>query len=252
MELAALRGPQAAPAGARLVPRLPPLLQGRARAGTAQHPCAGKVDRPARHPADGAERRAPAERQDPVNAADNLLGRAILLVNPPLVDGVAFTRQGRCQERAEVLGTTKPPYSLAVIAALLREHGLDFRLIDQTADNLATEAVIELLDREGFRPSLVVFCSTVPTLVADASEMAKLRRHFGAPIVSFGPHASAAPQASMERAPDVDAMVVGEPEDAVMALAGLPDLEQARSVAGVISRSGDVIVPAEGRSGFAG
>ena len=40
-----------------------------------------------------------------------------LLVNPPLVNGVAFTRQGRCQERQETLGTTKPPYTLAVLAA---------------------------------------------------------------------------------------------------------------------------------------
>ncbi len=48
----------------------------------------------------------------------------ILLVNPPLVGGVAFTRQGRCQEREEVLGTTKPPYTLLVIAALLRELGV--------------------------------------------------------------------------------------------------------------------------------
>ncbi len=37
----------------------------------------------------------------------------ILLVNPPLVGGVAFTRQGRCQEREEVLGTTKPPVHAA-------------------------------------------------------------------------------------------------------------------------------------------
>ena len=31
-----------------------------------------------------------------------------LFVNPPLVGDLAFTRQGRCQEREEVLGTTKP------------------------------------------------------------------------------------------------------------------------------------------------
>ena len=41
-----------------------------------------------------------------------------LLINPPPVNGIAFTRQGRCQEREEVLGTTKPPYSLLVCAAL--------------------------------------------------------------------------------------------------------------------------------------
>ncbi len=47
------------------------------------------------------------------------LGSRTLLVNPPLVDGIAYTRQGRCQEREEVLGTTKPPYTLALLAALL-------------------------------------------------------------------------------------------------------------------------------------
>ena len=52
-----------------------------------------------------------------------------LLINPPLVNGVAFTRQGRCQEREEVLGTTKPPYSLLVCAALFRERGIAFRFV---------------------------------------------------------------------------------------------------------------------------
>ena len=55
-----------------------------------------------------------------------MIGRKTLLINPPLVNGVAFTRQGRCQERDEVLGTTKPPYSLIVIASLFRRLGIDF------------------------------------------------------------------------------------------------------------------------------
>ena len=63
-----------------------------------------------------------------------MLGRKTLLVNPPLVNGVAFTRQGRCQEREEVLGTTKPPYTLALLAALLRDAGCDVRLVDLTAE----------------------------------------------------------------------------------------------------------------------
>ena len=65
-----------------------------------------------------------------------MLGRQTLLVNPPLINGVAFTRQGRCQEREEVLGTTKPPYSLALIASLLRDAGCDVRLVDMTAERL--------------------------------------------------------------------------------------------------------------------
>jgi len=181
-----------------------------------------------------------------------MIGRTTLLINPPLVNGVAFTRQGRCQERDEVLGTTKPPYSLVVIASLFRASQVDFRVIDQTAERVSTESVIERLDQEGFRPGLIVFCSTTPTLEFDTSEMAKLKRHFGAPLVCFGPHASTAPIESMQRAPDVDAMIVGEPEDAVLAIAQLESLDGAGGIPGVVLRKNGAILPNMGRGTFAG
>ena len=127
-----------------------------------------------------------------MTAAD-ILGRHTLLINPPLINGVAFTRQGRCQEREDVLGTTKPPYTLALMGALLRNAGCHVRLIDATAERLSTAEVIARLEGEGFRPSLIVFPSTTPTLDADVFELAKLKRHFGAPMFCFGPHASTTP-----------------------------------------------------------
>jgi radical SAM superfamily enzyme YgiQ (UPF0313 family) len=181
-----------------------------------------------------------------------MLGRSILLVNPPLIDGVAFTRQGRCQEREEVLGTTKPPYSLVVIASLLRQRGAEFRLIDQTAESLPTSTLIDRLERESFRPTLIVYCSTTPTLAADTAEMAVLKRHYGAPLVCFGPHASGAPVESMERAPEVDAMVGGEPEEAVLALATLESIDKAGPIQGVTVRRGGTVVPAKERAVFSG
>ena len=170
-----------------------------------------------------------------------MLGRRVLLFNPPLVNGVSFTRQGRCQEREEVLGTTKPPYTLAVLAALLRENGIEFRLVDQTAERLPTEQLVERLRAEGFSPTLLVCASSTPTLAADVAEAKKLKEAFGAPLVSFGPHASAAPQASMERAPDVDAMIVGEPEDALLELARLDSFDQAERVASLTVRRGETV-----------
>ena len=68
------------------------------------------------------------------------MSERVLLINPPAIDGIKFTRQGRCQEREEVLGTTKPPYTLVVIAALLRARGIACRVIDQTASNIPTAA----------------------------------------------------------------------------------------------------------------
>ena len=145
--------------------------------------------------------------------------RPILLVNQPLIGGIAFTRQGRCQEREEVLGTTKPPYSLVLMAALVRQREIPVRLVDLTAEQRSTESLIAELRNAGAPPALIVFPSTTPTLFADVAEMAKLKDAFAAPLVCFGPHASAAPADSMACAPQVDAMIVGEPEDAVLALA---------------------------------
>ena len=181
-----------------------------------------------------------------------MLGSRVLLVNPPLVNGIAFTRQGRCQEREEVLGTTKPPYSLALLAALLRERKVEFRMVDQTAERLSTDDLIGRLRREGFTPTLVLFCSATPTIDADAIEAARLKAAFGAPLVCFGPHASTAPRQSMERAPGVDAMIVGEPEDAVLALLTLDSLDAGDEVPGLTFRRDGAIVPAQGRSSYAG
>jgi len=177
-----------------------------------------------------------------------------LLINPPPLNGIAFTRQGRCQEREEVLGTTKPPYSLLVCAALFREQNIPFRLIDQTASNLSTDAVIARLDGEGFRPELIVFPSTTPTLDADVAEMARLKQHYGAPLVAFGPHASTVPALSMARAPEVDAMIVGEPEDAIVALAKAPAFgaEVAGAVPSLTWRRGPEVVPNTGKGSFTG
>ncbi len=181
-----------------------------------------------------------------------MLGRRILLLNPPLVNGVAFTRQGRCQEREEVLGTTKPPYSLALLAALLRDRQHDLRLVDLTAERLSAEALIARFEHEGFVPTLVVFCSSTPTFDADVQEVAKLKRAFGAPIVSFGPQASTVPLESMERAPDLDGLIVGEPEDGVLALVALESMEQAETVPSLSFRRDGRIVPHRERGTFAG
>lgn len=171
-----------------------------------------------------------------------MLGAKTLLINPPRVGGIAFTRQGRCQEREEVLGTTKPPYTLALAAALLRNLGCDVRLADLTASGRSVADLVADLDREGFVPTLVLFPSTTPTLDADAAAMAALKTRFGAPLFSFGPHASTCPDASMARVPVVDGMVVGEPEDGLVALAQLNSLDALGDVPSLTFRRGGEIV----------
>lgn len=182
----------------------------------------------------------------------SMLGDRTLLVNPPLVGGIAFTRQGRCQEREEVLGTTKPPYTLALIAALLRQRGQQVRLVDLTASRQSVDELIAMLDKEGFVPTLVLFPSTTPTLAADADAMARLKSHYGAPIFCFGPHASTTPAESMVKAPQVDGMFVGEPEDAAVELASLETVNEVGNVAAMTYRRGDEVIPHRAHGSFAG
>src|SRR5829696_3140209 len=183
----------------------------------------------------------------------NMLGRHTLLINPPLINGVAFTRQGRCQEREDVLGTTKPPYTLALMASLLQRAGADVRLIDATASRQSMDDVMARLSKEAFTPTLIIFPTTTPTLDGDVAAIAQLKAHYGAPIFCFGPHASTAPQLSMERAPQVDGMFVGEPEDTAIQLATLESVARLADVPSLTWRQpGGTVVPHRAHGSFNG
>jgi anaerobic magnesium-protoporphyrin IX monomethyl ester cyclase len=181
-----------------------------------------------------------------------MLGRRTLLINPPLVNGVAFTRQGRCQEREDVLGTTKPPYTLALIAALFRGAGCDVRLIDATAQRLSIDQIAARLDADRFAPSLILFPTTTPTLDADVAAVAQLKARYGAPMFCFGPHASTVPAESMARAAAVDGMFVGEPEDAAQQLAALDSLDKLQEVASLTWRHNGTVTPHRAHGRFTG
>jgi radical SAM superfamily enzyme YgiQ (UPF0313 family) len=179
-----------------------------------------------------------------------MLGRYTLLINPPLINGVAFTRQGRCQEREEVLGTTKPPYTLALAASLLREAGCEVRLIDATAERLSMNDVIARLEQDRFVPTLILFPTTTPTLDADVAAIGQLKQRYGAPMFCFGPHASTAPMLSMNRAPGVDGMFVGEPEDAIVQLAALHSTDGLGDIPSLTWRTNGTVMPHRAHGSF--
>ena len=181
-----------------------------------------------------------------------MLGARTLFVNPPLVGGIAFTRQGRCQEREEVLGTTKPPLTLALAAAMFRDRGQDVRLVDLTATQQSVDDLIARLDAEAFRPTLIIFPSTTPTLDADVAAMSRLKAKYDAPMFCFGPHASCTPRESMERAAGMDGMFIGEPEDGIFALGALDSLDRLGEIPNLTFRRQGQIVEHQAKGTFTG
>jgi hypothetical protein len=100
---------------------------------------------------------------------------------------------------------------------------------------------------------MILFPSTTPTLDADVLEMRVLLGHYAAPMFCFGPHASTVPQLSMERAPDVDGMFVGEPEDGVLALVTRGVRSSLAGIPGLTDRdAGGAIVPHTSHGSFTG
>jgi radical SAM superfamily enzyme YgiQ (UPF0313 family) len=82
--------------------------------------------------------------------------------------------------------------------------------------------------------------------------MACLKQAFHAPIFCFGPHASTVPLLALEKAPDVDGMFVGEPEDALLALAALDSLDRLGEIPSIAYRRGDALVAHKAHGVFAG
>jgi len=150
-----------------------------------------------------------------------------------------------------VLGTNKPPFSLVVLAALLRERGVSVRLADLTATGQTTEQLIAGLEAESFTPSLVVFPSTTPTLASDAAEMAKLKARSAFPCSRSAPTLHCAQGVDGEGPP-------GRRDDrrrardGVMQIAQLDSLAQLDDVASLTYRRDGAIVPHKSKGAFAG
>ena len=126
------------------------------------------------------------------------------------------------------------------------------RLVDLTATRQSAAELAETLTRDAWMPTLVLFPSTFPTWDADARALAVLKAQTGAPLISFGPHASAAAVVSMRRAPGIDGLLVGEPEDAAVALAALGPSDDWGAIESLTFRRNGEIIPHRASGQFSG
>jgi len=165
----------------------------------------------------------------------------VLLINPPRIKGVSWTREGRCQEKEGILGTVKPPFSLALSAAMLRENKIAFKLIDATALNINSDEIRDRLIGAGFRPDIIIYCTTTATISADTEALSAVKNRFNARLIAFGAHLSGAAKETLEKLADLDAGITGEPEYTILDILKQADLSDLSGVRGIAWRNGKEI-----------
>ena len=147
----------------------------------------------------------------------------ILLLNPAPREGVAFVREARCSIRESLKGTPFPCLTLARLAACLRSKGHEICLVDASAERLSVSDVINRVERRGAPPDLIIFATATPTIKSDCLGVGQLRRHWGANTLTFGAHCSGLREQVLREHAEIDALLVGEPEDPVVELCGRMD-----------------------------
>lgn len=138
----------------------------------------------------------------------------ILLLNPPAPGGLKIVREGRCMQRLEAWGTSWPPLTLALMAAILRERGFTVRIIDGPVGGYAFNQLAEEI--KIFKPHLLVVNTATPSITSDL-KIAGLTKEINPAIktIFFGIHVTALPRETFSENSEVEFLAVGEPEDTV-------------------------------------
>lgn len=133
----------------------------------------------------------------------------VLLINPPRSNGLCVIREDRCEitERESIL----PPYSLAQIAALLKENGHKVDLIDANCLNLTIEETKDLISNND-KLDVVIFRFT-PTTLNDDMKIASLAKQIDPNICTIAMCWTLRDFAEdvLKGTSDLDIYVIGEP-----------------------------------------
>jgi len=144
------------------------------------------------------------------------MGFKILLVNPPFGRGKGYSREGRCTQEAGFWATPWPPYSLAMLAAVLR-NGNSARILDCPAQNISENKLSAVVARSA--PDIVMASVGTETIESDLAALEKIKAlPFKPLVIIFGVHATVFAKDILENSA-VDFVVRGEPEETARELA---------------------------------
>lgn len=142
----------------------------------------------------------------------------VVLINPPDPSHKSWVREGRCQQ-LDIWGSPFPPLGLGLIARQLKNAGFETLIIDASSEHLRLDQVIQRT--RTFQPQLAVVASATPTLRNDLGWFCEALKsaHEKIKIAAIGIHVSVLPREVLNNYPQVDYLVMGEPEATVLELA---------------------------------
>jgi anaerobic magnesium-protoporphyrin IX monomethyl ester cyclase len=155
--------------------------------------------------------------------------KVFLLNAPPLEKGV-FVKEGRCQARSGA--ELWPPVTLGIVAAQLKNHGYDIKVMDAPALNIGLKGIKDFVKKNRF--DAVVFNSTTVTFFDDL-QSARVIKEVDPGIINifYGTHATARPDDVLAE-DAIDFAVRNEPEIITLSLLdAIRDKKDLRSIKGV-------------------
>lgn len=151
----------------------------------------------------------------------------VAFLNPMF--GTDFTKSARWFARSRGRVQRHPDY-FCTAAAVLEQAGHDVMLLDAQAKNMPLARVLPRV--MPFRPDMVVYQTSTPSIDTDIASAAACREAVGGLHVLVGPHVSAEPEDTLRRGAGViDAVTVGEYDYTLRHLAGGAALDGCEGIA---------------------
>lgn len=142
----------------------------------------------------------------------------VYLLNPPAANGVTMVREGRCMQRKGAWTTVWPPVTLATIAAMLRNEGMEVKLDDCSVEAAGFGDIKARI--AAYRPQLLVINTATASVLSDL-RCAALAKDASAGTLAacIGIHVTSLPDEAFRLEPQMDFVIRGEPEQCVIELA---------------------------------
>jgi len=136
----------------------------------------------------------------------------VLILNPP-ANGKRFSKDGRCQSEENAWLDVFPPTTLASIAGSLRNNHV-IKLLDCIGSRISSKDCIKII--KNFNPEFTVINSSTPTIFSDMKMAKSIKVISKSKVIVYGEHVTFNYKSILRKYPQVDYIVIGEPETPII------------------------------------